>query len=184
MSAPVGDRDPFEMVAESFLARYRAGERPSVNDYAARAPRARRPDPPAAAGPGDDRAGRVDRRRARPLPDRRAGPGEPKAGRLATPGRLPDRPGDRTGRHGVRVRSRANLAGTARGLESAPPPRAARPQGAQAVPSRGQGSRAVAPHEHRACFRGRPGRRACLLHDAVHRRPGARPGYRRAGTAQ
>ena len=38
MSAPVSDRDPFEMVAESFLARYRAGERPSVNDCAAEHP--------------------------------------------------------------------------------------------------------------------------------------------------
>ena len=31
--------------------------------------------------------------------------------------------------------------------------------------------RRVARHQHRACFRGRAGRRACLLHDAVHRRP-------------
>ena len=38
MSAHVSDRDPFEMVAESFLARYRAGQRPSVNDYAAKHP--------------------------------------------------------------------------------------------------------------------------------------------------
>ena len=32
------DRDPFEVVAESFLARFRAGERPSVEEYAARHP--------------------------------------------------------------------------------------------------------------------------------------------------
>ncbi len=38
MNAPVGDRDPFEIVAEAFLARFRAGERPSVNDYAAEHP--------------------------------------------------------------------------------------------------------------------------------------------------
>ena len=38
MSEPSIERDPFEMVAESFLARYRAGERPSVNDLAARHP--------------------------------------------------------------------------------------------------------------------------------------------------
>ncbi len=31
-------RDPFEVVAESFLARFRAGERPSIEDYAARHP--------------------------------------------------------------------------------------------------------------------------------------------------
>ena len=38
MSEPSQDRDPFEAVAESFLARYRAGERPSVAEYAARHP--------------------------------------------------------------------------------------------------------------------------------------------------
>jgi len=38
MSEPTVDRDPFEVVAESFLARFRAGERPSVAEYAARHP--------------------------------------------------------------------------------------------------------------------------------------------------
>jgi eukaryotic-like serine/threonine-protein kinase len=38
MSEPNLDRDPFEGVAESFLARYRAGERPSIAEYAARHP--------------------------------------------------------------------------------------------------------------------------------------------------
>ena len=34
MSDPTSDRDPWELVAESFLARYRAGERPSIEEYA------------------------------------------------------------------------------------------------------------------------------------------------------
>ena len=38
MSEPSQDRDPFEAVAESFLARYRAGEHPSITEYAARHP--------------------------------------------------------------------------------------------------------------------------------------------------
>ena len=38
MSEPTQDRDPFEGVAESFLARYRAGERPSIAEYAGRYP--------------------------------------------------------------------------------------------------------------------------------------------------
>ena len=38
MSEPTVDRDPFEVVAESFLARFRAGERPSIEDLAARHP--------------------------------------------------------------------------------------------------------------------------------------------------
>ena len=35
MSEPTVDRDPFEVVAGSFLARFRAGQRPSVEEYAA-----------------------------------------------------------------------------------------------------------------------------------------------------
>ena len=38
MSEPTFDRDPFEVVAESFLARYWAGERPGIEDLAARHP--------------------------------------------------------------------------------------------------------------------------------------------------
>ena len=38
MNEPSLDRDPFEVVAESFLARYRSGERPSIAEYAARHP--------------------------------------------------------------------------------------------------------------------------------------------------
>ena len=38
MSEPTADRDPFEVVAESFLARYRSGERPSIEEYAALRP--------------------------------------------------------------------------------------------------------------------------------------------------
>jgi hypothetical protein len=38
MSEPTIDRDPFGVVAESFLARYRAGDRPSIEEYAERHP--------------------------------------------------------------------------------------------------------------------------------------------------
>ena len=38
MNDLTSDRDPFEVVAESFLARYRAGERPSIEELAARYP--------------------------------------------------------------------------------------------------------------------------------------------------
>jgi hypothetical protein len=38
MSDPAFNRDPWELVAESFMARYRAGERPSVEEYATRYP--------------------------------------------------------------------------------------------------------------------------------------------------
>ena len=38
MSDSTADRDPIEMLADSFLARLRRGERPSVEDYAAQHP--------------------------------------------------------------------------------------------------------------------------------------------------
>jgi hypothetical protein len=36
MNGALGDRDPFDEVVESFLERYRAGERPTVTEYAER----------------------------------------------------------------------------------------------------------------------------------------------------
>jgi WD40 repeat protein/serine/threonine protein kinase len=38
MSEPTDDRDPFEVVAESFMARFRTGEHPSIEEYASRHP--------------------------------------------------------------------------------------------------------------------------------------------------
>ena len=38
MNSAIEGRDPFDEVAESFLERYRAGERPSVTEYAQRYP--------------------------------------------------------------------------------------------------------------------------------------------------
>ena len=38
MTAVPSERDPFEQVAEAFLAEYRAGKRPSLTEYAQRYP--------------------------------------------------------------------------------------------------------------------------------------------------
>src|SRR6516165_8926108 len=38
MRDSTADRDPIEVLADSFLARFRRGERPSVEDYAAKYP--------------------------------------------------------------------------------------------------------------------------------------------------
>src|SRR5262245_11758554 len=38
MSTPSADRDPVDQLADSFLSRYRAGERPSAEEYIARYP--------------------------------------------------------------------------------------------------------------------------------------------------
>ncbi len=69
--------------------------------------------------------------------------------------RLPGPPRDRPGRHGRGLRGRAGLAGPPRGPEGPARPRRGRPQGAGAVPPRGQGRGAAAPHQHRAGLRGR-----------------------------
>jgi hypothetical protein len=38
MADSSADRDPLDRLAEEFVARYRAGERPSLTEYAARLP--------------------------------------------------------------------------------------------------------------------------------------------------
>ena len=38
MSDSTADRDPIEMLADSFLDRFRRGERPSIEEYAAKHP--------------------------------------------------------------------------------------------------------------------------------------------------
>ena len=118
MSDSTADRDPIEMLADSFLARFRRGERPSVEEYAAQVPRAGRRDPRAAAGPG-----RCWSRRS-PSPARPPGPAAARpptasgAGPAAA-GRLPDPPRDRPGRHGRGLRGGAAVAGPARGAQGA-----------------------------------------------------------------
>ena len=55
------DRDPFEGLADSFLARFRAGERPSIEEYAAKYPDQADAIRRAAPGPGRAGAGRTAR---------------------------------------------------------------------------------------------------------------------------
>ena len=66
MNEPTVDRDPFEVVAELFLARYRAGERPGVEEYAARHPELADQIRSALAGAGDGRGGFVAQPRLGP----------------------------------------------------------------------------------------------------------------------
>ena len=184
MSSPVSDRDPFEMVAESFLARYRAGERPSVNDCAAEHPeladQIRRLLPALVM---IERDVSIDEEPGLyPIEEPDLASPKPAHSRLLGDYRIVRE----IGRGGMGCVYEAEQISLGRRVALKVLPRHVLHdhKALEAVPSRGQGSRAVAPHEHRACFRGRAGRRACLLHDAVHRRPGTRPGYRRAGTAQ
>ena len=145
-------------------------------------PRARRGDPqavPCARGHGADRAG--ERGRGAVLGRRLAARAMPRAPRAA--GRLPRPAGDRPRRHGGRLRGRAGLAGPARGAEGPAPTDAPRPEAAAAVRAGGALGGAAAPHQHRAGLRGRRGRRAALLRDAVHPGAGSRHDSGRAAAA-
>ena len=59
MSDSTADRDPIEMLADSFLARFRRGERPSVEEYAAKYPELADEIRELLAGPGHAGAGQV-----------------------------------------------------------------------------------------------------------------------------
>ena len=84
MSDSSADRDPLEKLAESFLARFRAGERPSIEEYAAKYPELADQIRELLPALVDDRAGHVDRRRG----DRPAA--RPRGRGTATPRQLGD----------------------------------------------------------------------------------------------
>ena len=117
-----------------------------------------------------DRGGRRTLRRGHGLPGLGAG------------GRLPDRPRDRPGRDGDRLRGRAGLAGPTRGAEAAAP----RPEGRREAPgpvrAGGAGGGEAAPHQHRPGLRRRRARGLALLRDATDRGPRPGRGHRRAAT--
>ena len=183
MSDATIDRDPIEVVADSFLARFRAGERPSIEEYAARHPELAERDPRAAAGPGDARAGPVDRRR-RPA-RARVGPPARSRRRPAAARRLPDPPRDRPGRHGRRLRGRAGQSlGRHVALKVLPGQR--RAATARALERFRREARAAARLHHTnivPVFDVGRGRRRRLLRHAVHPGPGPGRGHRRAAAA-
>ena len=169
-------RDLVDELAEEFVERYRRGERPSLTEYIAAIPRAGRRDPRAVPGPGADGAAQPGRRR-----DRRV---RGAAGRTAA---CPS--GWATTASSARSAaaawasstrpSRSRWAGTSPS-RCCPPHGADGPDAPGALPPRGPGGGAAAPHQHRAGLRRRRARRRPLLRHAVHPRPGPRPGPRRA----
>ena len=113
-----------------------------------------RRDPRDVPGPGRGRTGRGRRPAIEAIAAAAARRAASQADR-----RLPDRPRDRPGRDGGRLRGRADLAGPPRGAEGPARAGGRRPEGPGAVPPRGPGRGAAAPHQHRAGLRGRPGGR-------------------------
>ena len=154
LAEPAVDRDPFEVVAESFLARFRAGERPSIEDLADRHP---------------DLADQI--RELLPALvmveqdltiDHDPGSNGPQAPPAPAPG-VERRLGDyrilrEIGRGGMGVVYEAEQVspGPPRGAEGPAQPGRGRPPGPGAVPPRGAVGGAAAPHQHRAGLRGRP----------------------------
>ena len=176
MNEPTSDRDPFEAVAESFLARYRAGERPSITEYAARHPELAEKIRRLLAGAGEGRAGSLGRSRPGAVGSRQG------RGPFEAAGRLPDPSRDRPGRHGGGVRGRAGQPGPPGGAEGpAPPGRAAI---ARMLERFRREAKAAARLHHTNIVPvfevGQDGETAYLRH-AVHPGPGSRRGHRRAG---
>ena len=138
-------------------------------------PRAGRAHPAPVPGPGGDGAARLGRRAGRrELRRDRGGPGPGAAAARRIP--HPPRGGPR--RHGSRLRSGAGIPRPARGAQGASDGRADVPDPPRAIPPRGAGGGAAAPHQHRAGLRRRRARGRALLRHAVH--PGSEPGSRPA----
>src|SRR5262249_28246384 len=124
--------NPFDVLAEEFLARHRRGDKPSVSDYAARYPEL-----------ADDIRDLFPRLLL--MEDVRPGAGEvtgPVAGGAGQPGaarRLRHRARGWAGWHGRGLRGRAAVAGPARRPQGAARQHADEPDLPGAVPPRGQG---------------------------------------------
>ena len=114
MADSSADRDPLDVLAEEFVARYRAGERPPLTEYADR-------HPDLADEIRDLFPALVEMEQLKPAtgrPHRRLRPG----GRAVRPGagrRVPHPPPGRPRRHGRRLRGGAGVARPARRAEAA-----------------------------------------------------------------
>ena len=166
-----GQYDLLDQLAEEFADRFRRGERPALKEYTDRYPELADDDPRAV--PGDGKVEQAEGARQGDGSANRRSPGS-----HSTSGadrRLPDPPRDRPGRHGRRLRGRADLAGPPRGAEGPAAAQLSSDRMVQAaLPPRGAGRGPAAPHQHRAGLRGRRAGRGCpLLRDAVHPGPGA-----------
>ena len=118
LAEPAVDRDPFEVVAESFLARFRAGQRPSIEDLADR--HADVADQIRELLPALVRLEKDLMIDHDPGSNGPQAPPPPAPGADAPAGRLPHPSRDRPGRDGGRLRGRAGQPGPPGALEVLP----------------------------------------------------------------
>ena len=146
--AATGSEARLVKVLDDYLAALQRGDAARQVGAARRAPRpGRRPG----GVPGEPGLHPPRRRRpGSPSPGRRARRRRPAAGRLGD-FRIVREVG--RGRHGRRLRGRAGLARPPGGAEGPAVRRGARPPAAAAVPDRGPGGGAAAPHAHRPGLR-------------------------------
>ena len=177
-TSPGSGRDPVEQLLESFLARWRRGERPSLEEYAARCPE--RADEIRELFPAlvemeqlkpavEAATGALERPSTRPRPAARPAPPHPE--------RLGDYRILRVigeGGMGVVYEAEHESLKNRVALKVMHPRFRDRPELPAAVPDRGPLGGAAAPHQHRAGLRLRRAGRHLLLRHAVHRR--RRPG--------
>src|SRR5262245_31490971 len=174
MSGSTADRDPIEMLADSFLVRVRRGGRPSVEEYAAKHPELAdeiRELLPALVMLEQDKSA------VRSATGTNGGPD------ATASGPAPHQLGDylilrEIGRGGMGVVFELVQQSLVRhvALEGAAPARAGRLDAVGAIPAGGTRRGAAAPHQHRAGLRRGRVRGGALLRHAVH--PWAGPGCR------
>ena len=173
------DYGRFDELAEEFAARFRRGERPSLQEYIDRCPDLA--DEIRELFPALVEVERVEE-------DQPERPGAAEAAVALPPlGQVGDyRVLREVGRGGMGVVYEAEQVSLGRrvALKVLPRQVSSGPQDAGPLPPRGAVGGAAPPHQHRAGLRGRQGRRGQLLCHAVHPGPGARPGHRRAAATQ
>ena len=161
-------------LADEFAARYRAGERPSLQEYIDRHPELADDIRELFPAMVEIEQVKEDHQDAA---EQAAAPPAPALRQLGDYRILRE-----VGQGGMGIVYEAEQVSLGRhvALKVLPPQHAPRPKAEAAVRARGQGGGQAAPHQHRPGLRRRRARRHALLRHAVHPGPGPGGGARRA----